>query len=79
MELLDLDLHRDFNGARRHAGGKPHEGVGRLRAFRHRKARAMSRDDLVCLTGSFYLVGDTLKHLAQLDRARGGKISAVLK
>lgn len=41
--------------------------------------RAMSRDDLVCVTGSFYLVGDTLKHLAQLDRARGGKISAVLK
>lgn len=41
--------------------------------------RALSRDDLVCVTGSFYLVGDTLKHLAQLDRAIGGRIAAVVK
>ncbi len=41
--------------------------------------RAVSRDDLVCVTGSFYLVGDTLKHLAQLDRNVGGKIPAVVK
>jgi dihydrofolate synthase/folylpolyglutamate synthase len=29
-------------------------------------ARATSRDDLICVTGSFYLVGDAKKHLAEL-------------
>jgi folylpolyglutamate synthase/dihydropteroate synthase len=38
--------------------------------------RAVSREDLVCVTGSFYLVGETLKHLQHFDRAKGGKISA---
>ncbi len=40
--------------------------------------RAVSREDLVCVTGSFFLVGETLKHLQHLDRKRGGKISAVV-
>ena len=38
--------------------------------------RAVSREDLVCVTGSFYLVGETLRHLAHFDRSKGGKISA---
>jgi dihydrofolate synthase/folylpolyglutamate synthase len=38
--------------------------------------RAVSREDLVCVTGSFYLVGETLKHLAHFDRSKGGKIGA---
>jgi dihydrofolate synthase/folylpolyglutamate synthase len=38
--------------------------------------RAVSREDLVCVTGSFYLVGETLKHLQHFDRSRGGKIPA---
>lgn len=41
--------------------------------------RAVSREDLVCVTGSFYLVGETLKHLSQLDREKGGKIPAAVK
>ena len=40
--------------------------------------RAVSRDDLVCVTGSFYLVGETLKHLQHFDRSMGGKISATV-
>lgn len=40
--------------------------------------RAVSREDLVCVTGSFYLVGETLKHLAHFDRDKGGKIPAVV-
>jgi dihydrofolate synthase/folylpolyglutamate synthase len=32
--------------------------------------RAVGRDDLICVTGSFYLVGETKKHLADLDRKR---------
>ena len=28
-------------------------------------SRAVSREDLICVTGSFYLVGETMKHLAK--------------
>jgi len=31
-------------------------------------SRAVGRDDLICVTGSFYLVGDTKKYLAELDK-----------
>jgi len=40
--------------------------------------RAVSREDLVCVTGSFYLVGETLKHLQHFDRSKGGKIPAAI-
>ncbi len=30
-------------------------------------SRAVGRDDLICVTGSFYLVGETKKYLAELD------------
>jgi len=33
-------------------------------------ARAVSRDDLICVTGSFYLVGDAMKHLESVRRSR---------
>ena len=29
-------------------------------------SRAVSREDLICVTGSFYLVGETLKHLDKM-------------
>ena len=29
-------------------------------------ARAVSREDLICVTGSFYLVGEAIKHLQKL-------------
>jgi len=32
--------------------------------------RAVGRDDLICVTGSFYLVGEVKKYLAELDRKR---------
>jgi dihydrofolate synthase/folylpolyglutamate synthase len=41
--------------------------------------RAVSREDLVCVTGSFYLVGETVKHLGQLDRDKGGRVPAVVR
>ena len=31
-------------------------------------AKAVGRDDLICVTGSFYLVGETKKHLAELEK-----------
>ena len=33
-------------------------------------ARAVSRDDLICVTGSFYLVGDAMKRLDGVRRSR---------
>jgi dihydrofolate synthase / folylpolyglutamate synthase len=33
-------------------------------------ARAVSREDLICVTGSFYLVGETIKHLHELNKQR---------
>jgi dihydrofolate synthase/folylpolyglutamate synthase len=33
-------------------------------------ARAVGRDDLICVTGSFYLVGEAKKFLLDLDRKR---------
>ncbi|MCP3905157.1 MAG: bifunctional folylpolyglutamate synthase/dihydrofolate synthase [Planctomycetes bacterium] len=35
--------------------------------------RAVGRDDLICVTGSFYLVGEVKKYLTDLDRKRRAK------
>jgi len=39
-------------------------------------SRAVGRDDLICVTGSFYLVGETKKHLAELDKKQHLKEAA---
>ena len=39
-------------------------------------ASAASRDDLICVTGSFYLVGETKAHLASLKKQRGRTATA---
>ncbi|MCZ6835987.1 MAG: bifunctional folylpolyglutamate synthase/dihydrofolate synthase [Planctomycetota bacterium] len=36
-------------------------------------SRAVSRDDLVCVTGSFYLVGEAKKYLAEVHRKKKSK------
>ena len=33
-------------------------------------SRAVGRDDLICVTGSFFLVGEAKKFLADLERKR---------
>jgi dihydrofolate synthase/folylpolyglutamate synthase len=33
-------------------------------------SKAVGRDDLICVTGSFYLVGETRKYLAELDKKK---------
>jgi dihydrofolate synthase/folylpolyglutamate synthase len=33
-------------------------------------SRAVGRDDLICVTGSFYLVGEAKKHFGDLDKRR---------
>ena len=34
-------------------------------------SRAVGRDDLICVTGSFYLVGEAKKYLANLHKKNG--------
>ncbi len=38
-------------------------------------ARAVSREDLICVTGSFYLVGEAKKHLEQLANQRAKAVA----
>ena len=38
-------------------------------------AQAASRDDLICITGSFYLVGEAKRHLAQLASKRAAEMA----
>jgi dihydrofolate synthase/folylpolyglutamate synthase len=39
-------------------------------------SRAVGREDLICVTGSFYLVGDAKKYLADLEKKRSGASEA---
>jgi dihydrofolate synthase/folylpolyglutamate synthase len=41
-------------------------------------SRTVGREDMILVTGSFYLVGETIKHLSALDRTKGGRITAAL-
>ncbi len=66
------DLQKLFN----ERSGKMSQVARSLPEALEMATRAVSREDLVCVTGSFYLVGETLKHLAHFDRSQGGKISA---
>jgi dihydrofolate synthase/folylpolyglutamate synthase len=66
------DLQKLFN----ERSGKMSQVAKSLPEALEMATRAVSREDLVCVTGSFYLVGETLKHLQHFDRAKGGKISA---
>ncbi|MEE2906824.1 MAG: folylpolyglutamate synthase/dihydrofolate synthase family protein [Planctomycetota bacterium] len=43
---------------------------GQLSAALETAAQAASRDDLICITGSFYLVGEAKRHLSQLAAKR---------
>jgi dihydrofolate synthase/folylpolyglutamate synthase len=66
------DLQKLFN----ERSGKMSQVAKSLPEALEMATRAVSREDLVCVTGSFYLVGETLKHLQHFDRTKGGKISA---
>jgi dihydrofolate synthase/folylpolyglutamate synthase len=37
-------------------------------------SRAVGRDDLIVVTGSFYLVGETKKYLAEVDKKHGAEV-----
>ncbi len=50
--------------------GRMHQVAPTLSEALDLASRAVGRDDLICVTGSFYLVGETKKYLADLDRRR---------
>lgn len=64
MDPADL-LHR-FN----EQSGKMAQAAPNLDAALNLAARAVGREDLICVTGSFYLVGETKKYLTDLAAKR---------
>ena len=60
------DLHRMFS----EVSGKMSQVAATLPEALDLATRAVGRDDLICVTGSFYLVGETKKYLSELSRKR---------
>ncbi|MEE8458340.1 MAG: cyanophycin synthetase, partial [Phycisphaerales bacterium] len=60
------DLHRMFS----EVSGKMSQVAATLPEALDLATRAVGRDDLICITGSFYLAGDAKKHLEQLASKR---------
>lgn len=50
--------------------GKMCQTAGSVKEALELAARAVSREDLICVTGSFYLVGETTRHLEVLRKSR---------
>ena len=72
------DLHRAFT----ERTGKMSQVARTLPEALDLATRAVGRDDLICVTGSFYLAGEAKKYLAQLARKKqpvggGGSSTAV--
>jgi dihydrofolate synthase/folylpolyglutamate synthase len=57
--------------------GKMCQTAANLKEALELAARAVSREDLICVTGSFYLVGETIKYLEALRKSREDTASAV--
>ena len=57
--------------------GKMCQTAGSVKEALELAARAVSREDLICVTGSFYLVGETIKHLEALRKSREDTASVV--
>ena len=56
--------------------GKMCQTAGSVKEALELAARAVSREDLICVTGSFYLVGETIKHLEAVRKSREGTAAA---
>ncbi|MBL8765038.1 MAG: bifunctional folylpolyglutamate synthase/dihydrofolate synthase [Phycisphaerae bacterium] len=55
------------------AGGKMSQIAESLPAALELAARAVARDDLICVTGSFYLVGEAKRYLEEVARKRAAR------
>ena len=60
------ELQRQFQ----EISGKMSQVAPTLKEALDLASRAVGRDDLICVTGSFYLVGEAKKYLANLARKR---------
>lgn len=60
------ELHQLFN----ERSGKMSQVARTLSKALDLASRAVGRDDLICVTGSFFLVGEAKKYLADLERKR---------
>lgn len=60
------DLQREFM----ERSGKMNQVAASLPEAIDLASRAVGRDDLICVTGSFYLVGETKKYLAEIEKRK---------
>jgi len=60
------DLHREFI----ERSGKMSQVARTLPEALNLATRAVARGDLICVTGSFYLVGEAKKYLSEIDRKK---------
>lgn len=60
------DLQREFT----ERSGKMNQVANSLPEAIDLASRAVGRDDLICVTGSFYLVGEAKKYLAELEKKK---------
>ncbi|MHC4964811.1 MAG: bifunctional folylpolyglutamate synthase/dihydrofolate synthase [Planctomycetota bacterium] len=67
------ELHRQFT----ERCGKMSQVASTLPQALDLATRAVGRDDLICITGSFYLVGEARKYLEQLARKRQQEAATV--
>jgi dihydrofolate synthase/folylpolyglutamate synthase len=61
------DLQREFT----ERSGKMNQVAASLPEAIDLATRAVGRDDLICITGSFYLVGEAKKYLAEVEKKKG--------
>lgn len=66
------DLQREFT----EISGKMNQVAPTLSEALDLASRAVGRDDLIVITGSFYLAGEAKKHLAEMEKKRAGSITA---
>jgi dihydrofolate synthase / folylpolyglutamate synthase len=66
------DLQREFQ----QISGKMNQVAPTLAEALDLASRAVGRDDLIVITGSFYLVGEAKKYLAELEKKRANSMAA---
>jgi dihydrofolate synthase / folylpolyglutamate synthase len=65
------DLQREFT----EISGKMNQVAPTLADALDLASRAVGRDDLIVVTGSFYLAGEAKKHLAELEKKRASDLT----
>ncbi len=68
--VSEVQLHKDFA----EISGKMAQDAPSLQGALKLAARAVAREDLILITGSFYLAGEARKHFLQLNELKAQKV-----